>query len=152
MNLATRIRRARNHVGMSQAELARRLGVHRSCVGHWEGVSKANPGHDRLAELARLCVVSYEWLATGRGNMMLGHNPADDIPTAFGKLVDDPTALRLLRAWDAMSSRSRNALLELAEELSALRKPKHARVEDVIKLDAGYFDRETGQPAQSQLR
>ena len=143
-DLATRIRRARRHVGMSQAQLAQLLGVHRSCVGHWEGVSKANPGPDRLAELAILCVVSYEWLATGRGGMKLGHDPGNDIPTAFGKLVDDPQAIRLLRAWDAMSSRSRIALLEVAETLASQRQSKRSHAEGSIKLDAGYFDRETG--------
>ena len=146
MNLASRIRRARQHLDVSQAEIARRLGVDRSCVGHWEGVNKTNPGHDRLAELAKLCVVSYEWLATGRGHMKLGHDPGDDIPAAFGKLVDDPQALRLLRAWDAISSRSRSALLDLAEELAAQRRPKRANAEGMIKLDAGYFNKETGQP------
>lgn len=146
MNLATRIRKARKQAGMSQAELARRLGVDRSCVGHWEGVNKTNPGPERLAELAKLCVVSYEWLATGRGEMRLGHDPGNDIPAAFGKLVDDPHAIRLLRAWDAMTSRSRIALLELSEELAAQRQPKRPHVEGSIKLDAGYFDKETGLP------
>ena len=146
MNLAIRIHRARHHAGMSQAELARRLGVDRSCVGHWEGVSRANPGHDRLAELAKLCVVSYEWLATGRGSMKLGHDPADDIPAAFGKVVNDPQAIRLLRAWDAMSLRSRMALLELAEELASHRRPKRVHPDAAVKLDAGYFDKETGLP------
>ena len=145
-NLAARIRHARKQVGMTQTELAHRLGVHRSCVGHWEGVSKANPGHDRLAEMAKLCVISYEWLATGRGGMKLGHDPGDDIPAAFGRMVDDPQAIRLLRAWDAISSRSRVALLELAEALSSQRLPKRAHTESTIKLDSGYFDKETGLP------
>ncbi len=146
MNLAARIRHARTHVGMSQAVLARQLGVHRSCIGHWEGVSKSNPRHDRLAEVARLCVVSYEWLATGRGGMKLAHDPAHDIPAAFGKIVNDPQAIRLLRAWDALSLRSRMALLEIAEELASQRRPKRAHTDAVIKLHAGYFDKETGLP------
>jgi transcriptional regulator with XRE-family HTH domain len=127
MNLAARIRRARRHVGLSQSALAQRLGVHRSCVGHWEGVSNANPRHDRLADVAKLCVVSYEWLATGRGQMKLGHDPLDDVPAALGMLVDDPQALRLLGAWEAMSSQSRMALLSLVEELASLRQPKRRR-------------------------
>jgi len=146
MNLSARIRRARQHVGLSQTDLADRLGVHRSSVAHWEGVKRINPGHDRLAELAKLCVVSYEWLATGRGGMKLGHDPADDIPAAFGKIVNDPQAFRLLRAWDALSLRSRMALLELVEELASQRRPKRVDRDTVVKLDAGYFDKETGLP------
>jgi hypothetical protein len=78
--------------------------------------------------------------------MRLGHDPGNDIPAAFGKTVDDPQAIRLLRAWDVLSSRSRIALLELAEELAVQRRPRRAHAEDTIKLDAGYFDRNTGLP------
>lgn len=134
MNLANRIRRARKHVGLSQAALAKRLGVHRSCVGHWEGVNNANPRHDRLADVARICVVSYEWLATGRGQMRLGHDPLDDIPATTGLSIDDPQALRLLGAWEAMSSHSRAALLGLVEELAALRQPRRRRGGEVSGL------------------
>ena len=144
LDLATRIRQARQHIGMTQAALAKRLGVHRSCVGHWEGVGKANPGPDRLAELAKLCMVSYEWLATGRGSKALGHDPLDDIPAAFGRIVDDPQAIRLLRAWDAMPSRSRSVLLELADVLASQHQPKRNHAVGLLKLDAGYFDRDTG--------
>lgn len=145
-DLATRIRHARQHARMSQAELAQHLGVHRSCVGHWEGVNKANPGPDRLAALAQLCVVSYEWLATGRGLIQLGHDPLDDIPAAFGKMVDDPQAIQLLRAWDVMPSRSRSVLLQLADVLASQHQPKRSHADGLLKLDAGYFDRETGLP------
>ena len=145
-NLAARIRHVRKLVGMTQTELAHRLGVHRSCVGHWEGVSKANPGPDRLADVARLCMVSYEWLATGRGDMQLGHDPGHDIPAAFGRMVDDPEAIRMLHAWDVISAKSRAALLDLAETLARVRQPKRTHAASVVKLDAGYFDRETGLP------
>lgn len=127
MNLAARVRRARKFAGFTQAEMARRLGVHRSCVGHWEGVNNSNPGADKLAGIATLCVVSYEWLATGRGTMKLGHDPAHDIPAVLGKLVDDPQTIRLLEAWDTMSQRARVGLLEFAEEMAALRQPRRLR-------------------------
>jgi len=137
MNLANRIRRARKHVGLSQAALAKHLGVHRSCVGHWEGVSNANPRHDRLADVARICVVSYEWPATGRGPVKPGHDPLDHIPAAARVSIDDPQALRLLGAWEAMSSHSRVALLGLVEELAALRQPRRRRGIEVSRVLAG---------------
>jgi hypothetical protein len=108
--------------------MARRLGVHRSCVGHWEGVTNANPGPDKLASIATLCVISYEWLATGRGSMKLGHDPRDDIPAAHGMLVYDAQTIRLLEAWEAMSQRSRVGILEVVEEFAALRQPKRSRM------------------------
>jgi len=79
--------------------------------------------------MAKLCVVSYEWLATGRGEMKLGHDPDLDIPATLGKLVDDPQTLRLLQAWEALSSRSRAALVDLAEELASQRQPRRARAQ-----------------------
>jgi transcriptional regulator with XRE-family HTH domain len=153
MNLASRIRRARKVLGMSQADLARKMNVHRSCVGHWEGVHNANPGPDRLAELSIVLVVSYEWLATGRGEMKLGHDPANDIPAAFGKLVDEPELLRVVDAWGRMSLRSRNALLEIAEELAQVRKPRTVKHNDAIQLESGVFDSGTGnRVAPSKIR
>jgi len=42
--------------------------------------------------------------------------------------------------------RSRMALLELVEELASQRRPKRVDRDTVVKLDAGYFDKETGLP------
>jgi transcriptional regulator with XRE-family HTH domain len=142
--LSQRIRRARRLQEWSQAELARRARVHRSCVGHWEGVHGAHPGHLRLAELADILEVSFEWLATGRGPMRLGHNPKDDIPAAYGKLVDDVDTLRLLNAWEGLSLRSRSTVLDVAEQLARLRKPRLSSPSHTVKLDGGLFDDRSG--------
>ena len=112
--------------------------------------NRANPGHDRLAALAKLCHVSFEWLATGRGTMKLDHDPVDQPPAAFGKLVDDPQSIRLLRAWNNLSARSRLAVLELIESVAAMRRPRRAGMQPVIKLEAGYFDPETGLPFKAK--
>jgi transcriptional regulator with XRE-family HTH domain len=144
MSLASRIRRARTLRAMSQSELARKLKVHRSCVGHWEGVHNSSPGHARLVGVAKVLGVSFEWLATGRGALKLGHDPADDIPAAFGKLVDDPDTLRMLRAWELIPSRSRGALLEIAEQLAKARKRKLVVATDTVSLESGVFDSASG--------
>lgn len=78
--------------------------------------------------------------------MKLDHDPAHHVPAAFGKLVDDPQSIRLLRAWDSLSARSRLALLELVESLAAKKRPRRAAMAPAIKLEVGYFDPETGQP------
>jgi len=62
-----RITFARKRLGLSQAQLASMLGVSRGACGQWEqGVSTPCVAH--MAELARVTEVSFEWLATGRGN------------------------------------------------------------------------------------
>jgi transcriptional regulator with XRE-family HTH domain len=50
---SSKLRDARLHLGLSQAELGERLGVTGAAIGHYEtGVSKPSP--DRAAQLARL--------------------------------------------------------------------------------------------------
>ncbi len=68
--LSIRIRQARRHIGHSQAELAKALGVHRSAVAQWESAQAANPTSTHLAHVASATNVRFEWLATGRGRML----------------------------------------------------------------------------------
>ena len=84
-----RITFARKRLGLSQAQLASMLGVSRGACGQWEqGVSTPCVAH--MSELARVTEVSFEWLATGRGNFetdidmeqtsaSVGSKPADAI-------------------------------------------------------------------------
>ncbi|MBU0500152.1 MAG: helix-turn-helix transcriptional regulator [Gammaproteobacteria bacterium] len=63
-----RITFARKRLGLSQAQLASILGVSRGACGQWEqGVSTPSVNH--MIELAKVTEVSFEWLATGRGNI-----------------------------------------------------------------------------------
>lgn len=67
ISLATRIRRARTVATLSQATLARRVGVHRSAVTQWERAPGTTPSVDHLLQVATVTGVAFEWLATGRG-------------------------------------------------------------------------------------
>lgn len=67
LSMPTRIRRARNMASLTQAELARRLGVQRSAVTQWECDNGTHPSVVHLAEVAAEANVCFEWLATGRG-------------------------------------------------------------------------------------
>lgn len=69
-----RITFARKRMGLSQSQLATTLGVSRGACGQWEqGVSTPSVSH--MAEVARVTEVSFEWLATGRGNVDVDINP-----------------------------------------------------------------------------
>lgn len=48
------LREARLRAGLSQAELARRAGQHRSAIGRWER-GEARPSLETLVELVRAC-------------------------------------------------------------------------------------------------
>ena len=66
-SMPARIRRARALSGLSQAELARRVGVERSAVSQWETPAGTTPSSQHVADIAIAAGVCYEWLATGRG-------------------------------------------------------------------------------------
>ncbi len=75
---SNRITHARKRMGLSQSQLAGMLGVSRGACGQWEqDVSLPSVAH--MAELARLMEVSFEWLATGRGEMELTSCGSPDV-------------------------------------------------------------------------
>lgn len=61
-----RLALAREHAGMDQAQLARRLGVKLQTLQNWE-TDRAEPRANRLQMLAGLLNVSIVWLMTGSG-------------------------------------------------------------------------------------
>lgn len=113
---------ARRHAGLSQAGLARAVGVQRSAVSHWEAADGKNPSVAHLREIAVTANVQFEWLATGRGSMTVSRElELDSVAAADALLIDDPTELRLLQAYRNAPTRSRIAVLEVLEELAEQR-------------------------------
>lgn len=68
MQLCHRIRQARLDAKLSQTQLALKTGVQRSAVAQWERDGGTRPTVDRLADIAIVTNVNFEWLATGRGD------------------------------------------------------------------------------------
>jgi transcriptional regulator with XRE-family HTH domain len=62
--LGARLRQCRRDRGLTQAGVARSLGVARVSVTLWEG-DKTRPSLDHLLRLAKLFDVSSDWLLTG---------------------------------------------------------------------------------------
>lgn len=62
--LGRRIRAARALVGLDQADLAERLGVHRNSVSSWE-TGTTEPRVSEFVAIAALTGQSLEWLAEG---------------------------------------------------------------------------------------
>lgn len=78
--IAERIRMARQHAGMTQAEAAMSLGVDKSAVAHWERGATV-PTNANFCGMARAYGVDHQWLATGEGDMHR-HLRLDDMPAA----------------------------------------------------------------------
>lgn len=83
--LGDRINGAREAAGLSQTELARRLGVRLATIRAWED-DQADPRANKLQMLAGLLGVSIMWLLTGKGDGL--DSPAQNAP-----LPDDLLAL-----------------------------------------------------------
>lgn len=74
-----RVAGAREAAGMTQAQLARRLGVKKSTLNAWEQ-DLSEPRANKLSMMAGLVNVSIMWLLTGEGDGMTA--PAEDLQTS----------------------------------------------------------------------
>jgi transcriptional regulator with XRE-family HTH domain len=120
LELTQRIRMARRHGGISQATLAEQVGVHRSAVSHWESSKPKRPNIGHLLSVAVSTGVQFEWLATGRGTMLMSAASAVCDP-GNGVVVEDANELELLRAFREVPLQSRPVLVELAQQLARQR-------------------------------
>jgi transcriptional regulator with XRE-family HTH domain len=109
---------AREAAGLSQADLARRLGVKVKTIRAWEN-DMAEPRANRLQMLAGLLGVSIMWLLNGEGDGLEGPELPVEVPEDLTEILKD---LRVLRV-DQAQLAERTARLEkrLRVALSALR-------------------------------
>jgi HTH-type transcriptional regulator, cell division transcriptional repressor len=84
---------AREAAGMTQEELARRLGVKRTTIRAWED-DMSEPRANRLQMLAGMLNVSLRWLLTGEGDGIPEPDAEGPAPDVAAVLTD----LRLMRA------------------------------------------------------
>ena len=116
-----RIAAARAALGMSQAQLARRLGVKAPTIDAWEG-DRSEPRANKLQMLAGMLNVSMLWLMTGAGE---GVGPPDRGPSD-----------RALDGLLAELRETRMAQLRLADRLSRLEQRLRALAAAAAGADA----------------
>ena len=111
--LADRIRHARRVVGLSQAALAKRVGVVPSAVAQWEGPGGISPTVEHLMCIAVAANIAFEWLVTGRGPIAVPDTgpPAVQMETFARDLVEE----RLLVAFRKLAARKREAFVAWLE-------------------------------------
>ena len=111
--LSSRIRHARRLSQLSQAELAKRIGVGPSAVAQWELPTGTSPTVDHLIDIATLSGTAFEWLATGRGPVTLNSTEVqavDGISVAIDEIED-----RLLMSFRRVSPRKRELFVRWME-------------------------------------
>lgn len=120
MKLSERILFARRRAGLTQAALAKALGVQRSAVSNWESASTGRPSITNLIAIAKAADVSVEWLATGRGRVAAADdgNHEDAVPAVDAELVEDPGERDLLANFRALPTRLQLMTMDLLRELA----------------------------------
>lgn len=109
-----RIRHARRLAHLTQAKLAESIGVGASAVAQWELPNGTSPTVEHLDRIAGVCRVSFEWLATGRGNAVRGVEETPAIDTV--QLTADEFEDRLLVAFRRIGRRKREPFVRWMEE------------------------------------
>jgi transcriptional regulator with XRE-family HTH domain len=103
-----RIRMARQAAGLTQAGLARAVGVSRSAVAQWETDRSGQVGGN-LTRIAQVLGVAVEYLLTGRQ------------PAGGGPVAVHGTEFALLRLYRACSEDDQAFLLRTARHLARAR-------------------------------
>ncbi len=105
-----RLAAARDKSGMSQAQLARRLGIKASTLRGWEQ-DVSEPRANRLSMMSGVLGVSMVWLLSGEGDGL-------DAPDAFEELDPDVDAiLKEMRDLRVAISQSGDRLAKLEKRL-----------------------------------
>jgi transcriptional regulator with XRE-family HTH domain len=105
MPVGARIRQARLARGMTQADLAAKIGVTRSAVAQWE-TDRAGQVRANLTRLAAVLGVSVQFLLEGEG------------PRMGDERAENATELALLRLYRTCTEEDRAFLLRTATRLA----------------------------------
>lgn len=112
-----RLAGARDNAGMTQKDLAGRLGVQVATLNNWEH-DVSEPRANRLSMMAGLLNVSIKWLLTGEGDGLA--DPLDDA-AGDAELTDIANEMRDLQ----------DQMQRAAERAAALESRLRARIGDV---------------------
>jgi transcriptional regulator with XRE-family HTH domain len=114
--LSDRIRQVRRSASLSQADLARQIGVARSAVAQWEGRNGSRPTTQNMAKIALVTSVNFEWLATGRGGRWQDFEAAP--ASNLDRFAQDELEERLLVGFRRIGDRERRPLVEFIEKVA----------------------------------
>ncbi|MDD7805082.1 MAG: helix-turn-helix transcriptional regulator [Endozoicomonas sp. (ex Botrylloides leachii)] len=108
MDLTIRILRSRKGKKLSQQALADLIGISRSALAQWE-TKMSSPSLENLRKMSEVLGVSFEWLATGRGNQYLAQ-PADTI-------CDTDVDHEIMRSLHQVDLKKKRAILNILKAM-----------------------------------
>ena len=115
MDMGHRIAIAREHAELTQADVARALGITRPAVSQWEA-GKTKPSREKLRAFAKLTSTNPEWLETGEGPM---EAPArEPEPRGSRKAVELADEIMALSSEGKLSDEAVAAIEQLVRTMS----------------------------------
>lgn len=140
MEFKDRLKAARKHARLSQAELAKQVGIDQTSISDLErGKSK---GTSYTAQLAAACGVSAIWLADQKGEMLVyDHSAALDL---IADEVESAVGIAPLTGPELIEQQKNKRAAKLAASLAALASPRSLRaLERIIHAaDSGTLSEE----------
>lgn len=112
MSIGKRVRQARKHIGLTQAELAKKVGMKQSTLSELETGESTRTSS--VATIANALGVSAYWLDTGLGDMTSQEAVA---PPGDESGVDPAEIIRLVSFYGKADARLRREIMSSVEEL-----------------------------------
>lgn len=137
MELKDRIKRARAHANLTQAELAVKVGMDQTSISNLErGKSQ---GSNFIAQIASVCGVSAIWLAQEKGPMTHSGYQAD--LERIADEVEKEIGLKAIAGQDIKNHQAAKSAERLAKSLAAIASPRSRRaLEKIIAAaDSGHL-------------
>ena len=115
--LGSRIHSSRQALGLSEAQLARRIGVKRDTLVNWEN-GKTAPRANRLAEIAGILNVPLMWLLAGGESPAEAQEPNNNETLALEQKLD--TADQLINQLSALIADLRGHTRRVQREIDEI--------------------------------
>jgi transcriptional regulator with XRE-family HTH domain len=107
--LGLRLKKAREHAGLSQKQLEERAGVSQKTISKIERGDQDSS--TQVVQLARHLGVNASWLATGEGDMITKPLGAQQPPAEYQTLSEE--SLEIARMWDQLAPDRRDWFRQL---------------------------------------
>lgn len=135
--MKNRIRDLRKKLGLTQQDIANRLGLKRQTITAYE-IGTIAPSPRTLTDICRLFDVNEEWLRTGNGEMFI-EKPNGVLEVLFQKYNVSPDARVLVEEFLRLKPESQQVFAEYAKKV-AERFRNGEESHDGQEEDSGLYD------------